>query len=152
MRKTKTVTIKAASLDEARAEALAFANAQGLGPEETTKLVDSAQAETPGRDEGKTNLLTEMGVFTAEKWAARALLAMAKAGLEIPESAKGVSGLFQMGLEIIFTNFNLRSPDYNPFSTFVEDLGNAGLERCAIKATIKTDTYIACIEIATVPL
>ena len=121
MRKTKTVTIKAASLDEARAEALAFAKAQGLGPDETKQLVDSAQAETPGRDEGKTYLLTEMGVFTAEKWAARALLAMSKAGLDVPGDAKGVSGLFQMGLE------NLARVDWREAEPLMDEM----ISRCA---------------------
>src|SRR5690242_21778037 len=37
-----------------------------------------------GRDKGKTYLLTEMSASQAEMWAARAFLAMANNGIEIP--------------------------------------------------------------------
>lgn len=42
-----------------------------------------------GRDKGKTFLLTEMGAVQAEKWAARALLAVAKSGVDLPENLAG---------------------------------------------------------------
>lgn len=73
------------------------------------------------RDEGKVYLLTEMGVFSAEKWAARTLLAMAKAGLDIPDGAKGVAGLFQMGLE------NLVRVDWAEAEPLLDEM----ISRCA---------------------
>lgn len=45
-----------------------------------------------GRDAGKNYLLTEMSVFQAEKWAARALLALGKGGADV-SGATGMAGL-----------------------------------------------------------
>lgn len=47
-----------------------------------------------GRDEGKTFLLTEMPAMQAEQWALRLLLALAKAGVEVPEG-EGMAALAQ---------------------------------------------------------
>jgi hypothetical protein len=51
--------------------------------------------EREGRDKGKTFLITEMPAMQAEKWAARALLALGRAGVEVPEDAvaAGVAGI-----------------------------------------------------------
>lgn len=56
-----------------------------------------------GRDQGKVFFLTEMPATKAEKWAARAFLALAKAGLDVPEEAAsaGVAGFAAMGLDAI---------------------------------------------------
>lgn len=40
-----------------------------------------------GRDKGKVFVLTEMPASQAERWAARALLALGKSGVEIPDEA-----------------------------------------------------------------
>lgn len=55
---------------------------------------------TEGRDVGKTFLITEMPAVQAEKWAARALLAMSRSGVEIPEEAMmaGAAALLVAGL------------------------------------------------------
>jgi hypothetical protein len=52
------------------------------------------------RDNGKTFRLTEMPAVQAEKWAARALLAMSRSGVEIPEEAMsaGAATLLAAGL------------------------------------------------------
>lgn len=56
-----------------------------------------------GRDQGKAFVLTEMPSSQAEKWAIRAFLALAQAGVEIPDSiaASGFAGLFQIGTEAL---------------------------------------------------
>ena len=48
-----------------------------------------------GRDQGKKYLVKEMPASQAERWAIRVILAMGKAGIEIPESiaAQGMAGL-----------------------------------------------------------
>jgi hypothetical protein len=51
-----------------------------------------------GRDIGKSYKLTEMPVAKGEKWAARALLALAKAGVEMPDGTDGMAGLAGFGL------------------------------------------------------
>jgi hypothetical protein len=52
------------------------------------------------RDAGKTFRITEMPAVQAEKWAARALLAMSRSGVEIPEDAlsAGAATLLAAGL------------------------------------------------------
>ena len=57
-----------------------------------------------GRDKGKVFLLTEMPVLRAEKWAIRAFLALAKAGVEVPDNVvhMGMAGIASsMGLETL---------------------------------------------------
>ena len=53
-----------------------------------------------GRDKDKRYLLTELPAERAERWAIRAFLAIAKAGIEIPDGLAdmGVAGLASMGL------------------------------------------------------
>ena len=57
--------------------------------------------EDAGRDCGKSFLITEMPVFKAEKWAARAILALAKSGVGIPDGVEGMAGLASFGLNSI---------------------------------------------------
>lgn len=54
--------------------------------------------EDAGRDLGKNFLLTEMSVDKAEKWAARALLSLAKSGIEVPDGTDGLAGLMGFGV------------------------------------------------------
>lgn len=53
------------------------------------------KVEAVGRDHGKIFRLTEMSAFAAEKWAARALLALMKSGVEVPDDVvqAGLPGL-----------------------------------------------------------
>jgi hypothetical protein len=53
-----------------------------------TKLVTIT---APGRDKSKQFLITEMAADQGERWAMRALLALSRGGIEIPE------GLFEQG-------------------------------------------------------
>lgn len=54
-----------------------------------------------GRDAGKVFLLTEMPATQAEKWAARAFLALAKSGVEIPDdiATAGLAGIAAVGVK-----------------------------------------------------
>lgn len=54
-----------------------------------------------GRDKGKVFFLREMAAVPAEKWAARAILALLKSGVELPEgaSSSGIAGLAAIGLK-----------------------------------------------------
>lgn len=54
-----------------------------------------------GRDKGKTFLLTEMAASQAEKWAMRALLAVGKSGIDIPDyiAGTGMAGLAVLGIK-----------------------------------------------------
>lgn len=63
----------------------------------TVRIVDA------GRDQGKTFFLTEMSAASAEDWAVRAFLALAKSGAEIPDDveAAGMLGVATMGLKAL---------------------------------------------------
>lgn len=56
-----------------------------------------------GRDAGKVFVITEMSAFAAEKWAARALLALARSGLDVPEdvASEGMAGIARFGFGAI---------------------------------------------------
>lgn len=59
--------------------------------------------EADGRDLGKVFLLREMPASQAEKWAARAFLAMARSGIDIPDdmAGAGLAGIAAVGLKAI---------------------------------------------------
>lgn len=65
-----------------------------------TKIV---KIESEGRDKGKVFMLTEMPASRAEKWAMRAFLALAHAGVEVPEEMQGLgmSALAIIGLRAL---------------------------------------------------
>lgn len=59
--------------------------------------------ETEGRDKGKSFLIVEMSAYSAERWATRALLALSRAGAEVPDDAlsAGSLGLVLVGLDAL---------------------------------------------------
>lgn len=65
-----------------------------------TKVV---RIEAAGRDQGKSFLITELPASQAERWATRALMAMAKTGVDIPEGIEnaGMAGLASIGLRAL---------------------------------------------------
>lgn len=60
-------------------------------------------APPPNRDHGKRFRIREMSALRAEKWAARALLALARSGAQLPENvaSAGMSGLAIAGLKAL---------------------------------------------------
>ncbi|MGF6444394.1 hypothetical protein [Paraburkholderia youngii] len=56
-----------------------------------------------GRDAGKMFKLTEMSAEAAEKWAIRALLALGRAGVQIPDSAvrEGMGAIARIGIGLL---------------------------------------------------
>jgi len=67
------------------------------------RKTDIYRVEDKGRDLGKAFLLTEMSAADAEDWAMRALFALMKGDVEIPEdfALLGMAGLAEMGLKAI---------------------------------------------------
>ena len=57
----------------------------------------------PGRDEGKTFHICEMPAARAEKWAMRALLAVARSGVDLPDdfTGMGMQGIAMVGIRAI---------------------------------------------------
>jgi hypothetical protein len=70
-----------------------------------TIVIKATAYDRPNRDAGKHFLLTEMSAAHAEKWAARALLAIAQSGAEIPPEvlAMGVPAVLAMGVRSLMT-------------------------------------------------
>lgn len=58
---------------------------------------------SPGRDAGKVFLLTEMSADQAEAWGYRALLALMRSGVEIPDNiaSAGLAGVAALGLQAL---------------------------------------------------
>ena len=56
-----------------------------------------------GRDKGKRFVVTEMPALKAERWAIRALLALARSGVDIPEETQraGMAALAHAGLKAL---------------------------------------------------
>lgn len=53
------------------------------------------------RDQGRTYIITEMSAFQAEDLAVRVLLALANAGVDVPEAATGMAGLAAAGMDAL---------------------------------------------------
>jgi hypothetical protein len=68
-----------------------------------TKEVTAHLRGREGRDVGKRFLLTEMPATAGDKWAYRALSAMARSGLDVPPHIAdlGMAGVLAMGLKAI---------------------------------------------------
>ena len=65
------------------------------------RKVEALTISRPGRDIGKTFVLTEMPADQGERWAIRALLAFASAGGELPQGVtpqSGMAGLAEIGI------------------------------------------------------
>lgn len=69
----------------------------------TKTIVITEQGGKENRDKGKRFLITEMPALQAEKWAARAFLALAHSGVQIPDDIKsgGMIGLAFTGLQML---------------------------------------------------
>lgn len=67
-----------------------------MARKELTVTLDSAY----GRDASKAFLLTEMSATQAEKWAIRALLALTRAGIEVPDNvmSMGMGAVAAIGM------------------------------------------------------
>ncbi len=67
------------------------------------KVTRLAIGEDGKRDAGKVFEITEMAAVAAEKWAARALLALARGGIELPDdlAGAGLAGLAAIGLDAL---------------------------------------------------
>lgn len=70
-----------------------------------TKIV---QITDDNRDKGKVFLLTEMSAMQVEKWAARAFLAVTRAGVEVPPDlmGSGIAGLMTLGIKSLMAGLD----------------------------------------------
>ena len=85
-----------------------------------------------GKDSEKVYRITEMPAVKAEKWALKALWAIAAAGLEIPEDVGNapLSKLAELGLRSLAkVPFNVAEPLLDEMLTCVEVLSDAGTRK-----------------------
>lgn len=78
---------------------------------------------TEGRDRGKVFIITEMPASRAEKWAARALLAITRSGVPMPEELRGagMAAIAIVGLRAILSlSFDDAEPLLDEMMTCVQ--------------------------------
>lgn len=96
-----------------------------------------------GRDKGKVFVLTELPASQAEKWAARAVLALMKAGVDIPEGG-GMAEIAVAGLKALGQiSWELAEPLMDEMFACVKvmpDPGNASIVRSLIEDDIEEVT------------
>lgn len=116
-----------------------------------------------GRDHGKTFVLTEMPAHQAEKWAYRAILALTKTGLDIPDDVRrdGMAGIARLGLDALgrirfndrddpslsaeslldemFTCVRIRPSDNNP--DFLRNLVDNDIEEVATRVKLRGEVF-----------
>lgn len=65
------------------------------------RKVSDVPVTAPGRDHGKVFRLTEMPASQAEKWAAKAFLALARSGVAVPDdiASAGLAGIATLGIK-----------------------------------------------------
>lgn len=70
-----------------------------------TKVVPVPSTDRDNRDAGKLFFITEMGAVQSEKWATRALLAMASGGIDIPPEVlrMGMGAVLAAGFRSLMT-------------------------------------------------
>lgn len=57
------------------------------------RTIDITIPPDGGRDKGKVFRITEMPAAAAEEWAMRTIMALTKAGVDIPEGTSGMAGI-----------------------------------------------------------
>jgi len=64
---------------------------------------ETVEIETEGRDKGKRFIITELPALQAEKWAMRALLALARSGADLPNISEngGMGELALVGFQAL---------------------------------------------------
>jgi hypothetical protein len=76
-----------------------------------------------GRDKGKAFLITEMPAAQAEEWGARALFALMRSGVEVPENVRdlGLAGIAALGLKALGgLEWDLAKPLFDEMFTCIQ--------------------------------
>lgn len=98
--------------------------------------------DAPGRDQGKTFLLTELAAKPAEKWANRVFLALARSGLDLPPNLDltgGMSGIYQLAQLVGHLRFPELDPLMDELMGCVQFVGDRGFTRALIDAGSESD-------------
>lgn len=104
--------------------------------------------DTPGRDVNKTFYIREMSATKAERWATRALLALLKSGVEVPEdiASAGLAGVAAMGLRafggIDFADAEPLLAEMMSCAQIVPDISRPQVKRALIEDDIEEVTTL----------
>lgn len=96
-----------------------------------------------GRDNGKAFLLTEMPAAQAEEWGARALLALMRSGVEVPDNVAsiGLAGIAVLGIRALSgLEWSLAKPLFDEMWTCVQiipDPAKPGVVRGLVDSDIE---------------
>lgn len=88
--------------------------------------------ETQNRDNGKRFRITEMSAVAQEKWATKAIVAIANSGIDLPfDNLQGVEGLSKLlaisGIKALMNvRYELAEPLYDELLSCCEYLGKQG--------------------------
>lgn len=92
------------------------------------------------RDKGKTFVLTEKPAREAERWAARAMVAILNSGVDVPDSARGsgMAGIAAIGVNQLFkVNYVELEPLMDEMMTCVQVKSSAGVIRQPVEEDIE---------------
>ena len=106
-----------------------------------------------GRDKGKVFVLTEMPASQVERWALRALLALSKSGVELPENVDGagIAGVAALGLKAL-SGMDAIDAEYlldemfkcvkvQPSQGVLRDLIEEDIEEIATRLKLRTEVF-----------
>ena len=95
---------------------------------------------TAGRDKGKEFCITEMDAYRAEMWAIQVILAVGKAGIEIPPelAQQGMAGLMAVGyMSLLKIPFDTAKPLLDEMFTCVQIVPSVNVKRGLIDSDIE---------------
>lgn len=80
--------------------------------------------EAEGRDKGKRFIITEMPADQAERWATRAMLALANAGTKLPDGVldAGMAGVASMAGVFVLSLRTLQGLSYNSVGDLLDEM------------------------------
>ena len=80
--------------------------------------------DTPGRDKGKSFFITEMPADQAERWAIRALLALANGGGKLPDGVldMGMAGVASVAGAVVLSLRHLQGTRYEDVSELLDEM------------------------------
>ena len=103
----------------------------------------TVEISAEGRDKGKLFFITEMPAMQIERWATRALLALSKSGIDIPDdiASAGLAGVASLGMRALsHIDFHDAEPLLAEMLTcvqFIPDPNNRSFKRSDIETDIE---------------
>lgn len=112
------------------------------------RKTQTLRIETPGRDEGKVFLITELSAQQGDKWAARALHAMAGAGVDVPDFQNApMAEVARAGLTALArVPFDILEPLYDEMMACVQiipDPSRPQVQRAIVESDIEEISTLA---------